>query len=102
MLGLKKQKLTTARLIHTRSPARCQRKFQRVFPRAFEDPKYLEWERNYKVRAHQQWRNDLSQPAFLSLLRERRYSDIAARAVRIESRTHLLFSFEKMALRDAL
>ena len=27
---------------------------------------------------------------------------VAARAVRIESRTHLLFSFEKMALRDAV
>jgi hypothetical protein len=30
------------------------------------------------------------------------WSEIAARAVRIESRTNLLFSFEKMALRDAV
>jgi hypothetical protein len=28
--------------------------------------------------------------------------EVAARAVRIESRTNLLFSFEKMALRDAV
>lgn len=28
--------------------------------------------------------------------------EIASRAVRVESRTHLLFSFEKMALRDAV
>jgi hypothetical protein len=31
-----------------------------------------------------------------------RYAEICARAVRIESRTNLLFSFEKMALRDAV
>jgi hypothetical protein len=30
------------------------------------------------------------------------YAEIATRAVRIESRTNLLFSFEKMALRDAV
>jgi hypothetical protein len=30
------------------------------------------------------------------------YADVAASAVRIEARTNLLFSFEKMALRDAL
>jgi hypothetical protein len=31
-----------------------------------------------------------------------RWSDVASAAVRIESRTNLLFSFEKMALRDAV
>jgi len=36
------------------------------------------------------------------LLNARKYTDIAATAVRIESRTNLLFSFEKMALRDAV
>ena len=39
---------------------------------------------------------------FKSLLAKKRFSDIAAHAVRIESRTNLLFSFEKMALRDAV
>ncbi len=36
-----------------------------------------------------------------ALLAANQYSEIAAHAVRIESRTNLLFSFEKMALRDA-
>jgi len=37
-----------------------------------------------------------------SLLRAGQYAEIASRAIRIESRTNLLFSFEKMALRDAV
>ena len=102
MLGLKNPQPISGRLILTRSPLRCRRKFQRVFPNAFEDQRYLEWERNYKVRAHREWRKELNQPTFFSLLKESRFSEIAARAVRIESRTHLLFSFEKMALRDGL
>lgn len=36
------------------------------------------------------------------LLRADEFSEIAARAVGIEARTHLIFSFEKMALRDAV
>lgn len=36
------------------------------------------------------------------LLLKKKFAEVAARAVRIESRTNLLFSFEKMALRDAV
>jgi hypothetical protein len=36
------------------------------------------------------------------LLNAWQFEEIAARAVRIESRTNPLFSFEKMALRDAV
>src|SRR6185369_2454465 len=39
---------------------------------------------------------------FGRLLKRKEYSEIGARAIRIESRTNLLFSFEKMALRDAV
>jgi len=35
-------------------------------------------------------------------LREKRFQEIATTAVSIESRTNLLFSFEKMAIRDAI
>jgi hypothetical protein len=35
-------------------------------------------------------------------MREGKFAEIAAHAVRIESRTNLLFSFEKIALRDAV
>jgi hypothetical protein len=37
-----------------------------------------------------------------SLIRAGEFVEAASRAVRIESRTNLLFSFEKMALRDAV
>jgi hypothetical protein len=36
------------------------------------------------------------------LLSQKKYDEIAARAVRIETKTNLLFSFEKMALRDSV
>ncbi len=81
---------------------RCRRKFLRVFPRGFYDETYLEWERNYKVSAHREWHALLAQPAYRALLRRGAFAEIAARACRIESRTNLLFSFEKMALRDAV
>src|SRR5436853_5430548 len=86
----------------SRAAMRCRQKFLRHFPGGFRDETYLAWERDYKWNAHQSWQEVLSQSAFASLLRRRRFAEIAAHAVRIESRTNLLFSFEKMALRDAL
>lgn len=62
----------------------------------------MDWERGYKWKAHQEWNAALPEATFRQLIADRKYSDIAARANRIESRTHLLFSFEKMALRDAV
>src|SRR5690348_434425 len=89
--------------VSSRSPAaRCRRKFLRFFPRGFRDEKYLSWERDYKYHAHEQWETELGRDTFASLLDEGRHAEAAARAVRIESRTNLLFSFEKMALRDAV
>jgi hypothetical protein len=85
-----------------REIARCRRKFRKYFPRGFQDPTYLDWERDYKWLAHLSWANDLGPAAFRTLLTEGKHSEIAARAVRIESKTNLLFSFEKMALRDAV
>jgi hypothetical protein len=82
--------------------AKCRRKFLRFFPGGFRDETYLDWERDYKWRAHEQWKEVLGRAAFRSLLRQGDFAGIAAHAVRIESRTNLLFSFEKMALRDAV
>lgn len=83
-------------------PERCRRKFLRFFPGGFEDEKYVDWERGYKWAAHEQWQETLGRSAFRSLIRQGSFEEIAAQAVRIESRTNLLFSFEKMALRDAV
>ena len=81
---------------------RCRKKFLRFFPDGFRDSKYDAWERGYKAEAHAAWEEVLNQRVYRELLRAGKFSEIAARAVRIESRTNLLFSFEKMALRDAV
>lgn len=81
---------------------RARRKFLHFFPAGFRDENYLAWERDYKWKAHQAWEEVLNERSFASLLRARKFGEIAAHAVRIESRTNLLFSFEKMALRDAV
>jgi hypothetical protein len=81
---------------------RCRRKFLRFFPGGFKDETYLAWERDYKWKASMEWDRLLNQGSFSALLREGDYAEIALRAVSIESRTNLIFSFEKMALRDAV
>lgn len=80
----------------------CRRKFLRYFPKGFTDPLYIDWERGYKLTAHEGWKEMLGRATFESLLEEEKFEEIAARAIRLESRTNLLFSFEKMALRDAV
>jgi len=81
---------------------RCRRKFLAYFPGGFQDETFVDWERDYKWRAHLQWRQHLGASEFRTLLIGGAHAEICARAVRIESRTNLLFSFEKMALRDAV
>jgi hypothetical protein len=90
------------RPVSSSAATRCRRKFLRFFHDGFADETYLEWERNYKWHAHEQWEQQLDRHTFRSMLRETEYAEAASRAVRIESRTNLLFSFEKMALRDAV
>ena len=81
---------------------RASRKFLRIFPGGFYDETYLDWERRYKVAAHERFCEALAREPFDALRRGGRREEAAAHAVRVESRTHLLFSFEKMALRDAV
>jgi hypothetical protein len=81
---------------------KCRRKFLRFFPKGFFDPKYIDWERGYKWEAHERWNEILSRQIHHALIAEGNFADVARRAVTIESRTNLLFSFEKMALRDAV
>lgn len=86
----------------TEEARRCRAKFIGFFPKGFHDAKYINWERGYKWEAHERWEEVLNKSAYRALLREEKFADICAFAVRIESRTNLLFSFEKMALRDAV
>jgi hypothetical protein len=84
--------------------AQCRRKFLRFFPKGFRDETYLAWERDYKWETHQRWEEALNRNEFCRLLEKREYAEIAARAARIEQRSRhsMIFSFEKMALRDAV
>lgn len=86
----------------TPGAARCRRKFLHFFPEGFRDETYLAWERDYKENAHREWSRTLSQRLHAALLRDGDFAEVALRAVRIEARTNLIFSFEKMALRDAV
>lgn len=83
---------------------RSRRKFLHYFPDGFRDETYIEWERSYKCETHERWDEALHRDEFRRLLKKRDYSEIAARAVRTEQRSRhsMIFSFEKMALRDAV
>lgn len=83
---------------------RCRRKFLRFFPGGFHGEKYISWERGYKWESHERWEESLGQAEFRRLLRAREFAEIASRAVRVEQRSRhsMIFSFEKMALRDAV
>jgi hypothetical protein len=81
---------------------RCRRNFELFYPEGFSDETYLIAERSYKERAHLEWQAELGAAEFRKLLARGEFRRIAEIAVRVESRTNLLFSFEKMALRDAV
>jgi len=82
--------------------AKCRRKFLYYFKKGYQDTTYVSWERQYKLDAHFQFQQELNEADYSTLLKKGKFSEIAQKAVRIESRTNLLFSFEKMALRDAV
>jgi hypothetical protein len=86
----------------TANQERCRRKFLKFFPDGFKDETYIDWERDYKEDAHHRWNDMLNQDELQSLIRSGDHPEAARRAVTIESRTNLLFSFEKMAMRDAV
>jgi hypothetical protein len=92
----------TTRGVPSRQALKARRKFLRHFPGGFRDETYLDWERGYKWNAHQRWETELNESSFKALIKGGKFKEIAATAIRIESRTNLLFSFEKMALRDAV
>ncbi len=91
-----------AQRLSSRALAKHKKRFLRFFPKAFKDPLYIDWEKAYKWEAHKLFDTLLNKAEFERLLRKREYLDIATRALQVESKTTFLFSFEKMALRDAL
>ncbi|MEP6792511.1 MAG: hypothetical protein ABI907_14150, partial [Ramlibacter sp.] len=82
--------------------ARARRKFEVYYPGGFDDPVYQVAERSVKERAHLEWDTELSPLAWRRMLARREYSRIVEVVLRVEQRSSLLFSFEKMALHDAV
>lgn len=93
---------TTVSFTSDKQVQQCKKKFLFYFKKGFETPKYEDWERGYKWNAHILWLELLNKKEFKRLLDAGEYTELANRATRIESKTNLLFSFEKMALRDAV
>jgi hypothetical protein len=85
-----------------RKRRKCIRKFLYYFPRGYMGKKFVAWEREYKWNAHLAWQEKLNKDEYMRLLQEEDFGEIARRAAQLESKTNLLFSFEKMALRDAV
>lgn len=90
--------------INSKALAKHRKRFLRFFPDAFRDRRYLDWEHAYKWESHKLWNELLNEDEYKRLLRRGEFSEIATRALRVEQRTvpPFLFSFEKMALRDAV
>ena len=82
--------------------AKCIKKFLHYFPKGFADKKYFSWERGYKQAAQEGWQEKLNKKEYERLLTEKDYPEILKRALSLEAKTNLLFSFEKMALRDGV
>ena len=95
-------RLRNGRTALTKGMRHARAKFLRYFPKGFRDSLYEDWERGYKWTVHERWAETLDQTYFRKLLKAGKHREIAAQAVAIEARTNLLFSFEKMALRDAV
>src|SRR5688572_16994055 len=84
------------------SAQRARRKFLRFFTGGFSDGTYLYWERNYRWDAHDRFCQELRRSCLRTLIDAGEYEQVVKHAVTVEARTNLLFSFEKMALRDAV
>jgi len=98
----RRRETTTRTRAPSRLVARARRKFLRAFPDGFRDETYIDWERDYKWQACLRWQDDLGEAKLRKLVADRRFDTVARLASAIEARTNLLFSFEKMALRDAI
>jgi hypothetical protein len=99
--GATDTRATNTRTADTRA-RRARRRFLEFFPDGFRDETYVDTERSYKWNAHRDWVDAFGAGQMAEMVAAGEFREVANRAVRIEARTNLLFSFEKMALRDAL
>jgi hypothetical protein len=82
--------------------AAAQRRFLAFYPDGFRDADYVELERRPKWEAHRRFATELGREKYASRLGAGDHDEVARQIVRIEASTNLLFSFEKIAIRDAI
>jgi len=80
----------------------AQRRFLAFYPDRFHDADYVALERRYKWDAHRRFATELGRTEYTARLDAGAYDEIARDVLRIESTTNLLYSFEKIAVRDAV
>ena len=66
-----------------RKRARCRKHFLHYFPDGYRDETYIDWERDYKWAAHEQWEGELNKREYNRLLKAGEHDEAAQRAVRI-------------------
>ena len=81
---------------------KARRKFLHAFPDGFRDETYLDWERDYKWKAHLRWQKAQAKLAFGDCWRDGHLLRSPHWRSALSPPTNLLFSFEKMALRASV
>lgn len=76
--------------------------FRKFFPGGFEDPKYVQSERDYKVEASQELTNAFGSGRGLALLEEGRVKEVADRARALDTTNLVHPRWEKPRLAEAL
>ncbi len=77
-------------------------KFLKMYPNGFHDQKYIEDERIYKDKAFNLLHKLLHNEDLCSLLEDKNYQEITKRALKVVYATNLIFTNEKMSLKDGL
>jgi hypothetical protein len=86
----------------TRTILQLKESFLRQFPGGFEDPRYVKYERAYKVAASELLKRTLASEEVNLLVRAGEHAEVCRRALAVISRTNLVLPNEQMALRDGI
>jgi hypothetical protein len=78
------------------------KRFETTFPLWFEDPSYMERERECTWNAHELAEQTLNESAIKNLLQSEDYDEIARRTLEVFTSVNLLSKLESSALNDAL
>jgi len=85
-----------------RTPKDLEANFLELFPGGFEDPEYIDGERNYKVAASTFAKEVLSAKRIISLLEQKNFEEISKLAKKVVNKTNLVFPNEIMSFSAGL